>query len=91
MPLCFTPPNGADGSETRPRLTPTIPASIRSATRSASPSSPKTYAARPNSVSFTAASSSSVSVQTTIGATGPKISSRSSGESAGTPVRTVGG
>lgn len=31
MPLCFTPPNGAAGSETTPRLMPIIPASIRSA------------------------------------------------------------
>ena len=32
-PLCLTPPNGAAGSETRPRLRPTMPASIRSETR----------------------------------------------------------
>ena len=33
MPLCFMPPNGAAGSDTRPRFTPTMPDSIASATR----------------------------------------------------------
>ena len=33
MPLCLMPPNGAAGSETRPRLRPTMPASSRSLTR----------------------------------------------------------
>src|SRR6185295_17714901 len=32
-PLSLTPPNGAAGSDTSPRLRPTIPASIRSLTR----------------------------------------------------------
>ena len=32
-PLSFTPPNGAAGSDTSPRLRPTMPASIRSLTR----------------------------------------------------------
>lgn len=41
--------------------------------RSASASSPKTYAARPYSVSLTVANSSSRSFQTTIGATGLEI------------------
>ena len=36
MPLCFMPPKGAAGSETKPRLTPTIPESIRPASRGAS-------------------------------------------------------
>src|SRR5580700_8484254 len=34
MPDCFTPPNGAAGSDTRPRLRPTMPASSASHTRS---------------------------------------------------------
>jgi hypothetical protein len=34
-PDCFIPPNGADGSDTRPRLIPIIPASIFSPMRSA--------------------------------------------------------
>src|SRR5436853_380513 len=29
MPLCFMPPNGAAGSETRPRLSPTMPGAVR--------------------------------------------------------------
>jgi hypothetical protein len=33
MPDCFTPPNGAAGSDTRPRLSPTMPASSASDTR----------------------------------------------------------
>jgi len=41
-PLCLTPPNGAAGSLTTPRLTATIPASIRRATAMASRSSPNT-------------------------------------------------
>src|SRR6202007_2668281 len=33
MPDCLTPPNGAAGSDTRPRLSPTMPASSASDTR----------------------------------------------------------
>jgi hypothetical protein len=41
-PLCLTPPKGAAGSLTTPRLTASMPASRRLATAIASRSSPKT-------------------------------------------------
>src|SRR3954451_25338240 len=37
MPLCLAPPNGAAGSETTPRLRPTMPVSIRSPTAKRAP------------------------------------------------------
>ena len=39
MPLCFMPPKGAAGSDTRPRLSPTMPNSSRSDTRRPRPMS----------------------------------------------------
>ena len=51
----------------------------------------KTYPARPTSASLAIAIASSSVRKVTMGATGPKISSRHDRADAGTSVRTVGG
>lgn len=81
-PLCLTPPKGAAGSEIRPRLMPTIPASSASATRMARlRSAVYRYEASPWMVSLARASASPSVSKATTGATGPKISRSSSAAS----------
>ena len=73
-PLCFMPPKGAAGSETRPRLSPTMPDSICSAAQ-ACPGRGCRGRRRPNSVSLARGPPSASVAKGWIGATGPKISS----------------
>lgn len=91
VPDIFTPPNGAEASEITPAFAPSRPNSRDSDSRSTRSWSPvKTYDARPYSVSFAMATASSSVRKVWTGATGPKISSRTTRASAGTSARTVG-
>jgi hypothetical protein len=90
MPRCLTPPNGAAGSETRPRFKPTFPSPAlrRRAARGTDHGCRRT----PQVVLGVIRRRYRVGlvVKMTIGAAGPRISSRKSAASAETSVSTVG-
>ncbi len=76
---------------TKPRLMPTIPDSMRSATASAlARLRVWTKDTSPNTVSLASATASSTDSKLAIGATGPKISSWNARASVGRPAITVG-
>ena len=79
------PPNGAPRSRTKKQLTQTVPARSRALTRSARSGSPVTMvAARPNRVSLAMATAWSSSPNVCTVRTGPKTSSVTISEPAGT-------
>src|SRR6266576_788022 len=90
-PDCLTPPKGAAGLETTPWLSPIIPVSSLSQTRSARERSRVyTYATSPYCVLLAASTACSSPAKVATGATGPKISSAISSASSGTSASTVG-